>query len=122
MTKKEIIEETANFYNLTNRGITLSGECVYYVTDTHKCCAVGRCLKDPESFQNKVALYLNTDITSIVNEGLDIKNLFKEEYSGHSVDFWDDLQYFHDKSLNWSVSGLTKHGLQSKNDLLEKHE
>ena len=44
-TTVEIIEETANFYNLTNRGLNPFGDCVYR-TDDGKMCAVGRCLRD----------------------------------------------------------------------------
>lgn len=47
-----LLEETANFYNLSNRSSTPSGGCEYINESTGNMCAVGRCLINPKTKEN----------------------------------------------------------------------
>lgn len=132
--KVEIIEEIASFYNSTNRGY-FDGNCAYNTHDGRKC-AVGRCMTDEgiEKFGNcsggvkslaasaseeNTGKYLFSDSDS-ANEHLD--SLLKEEYRGHEIFFWDDLQSFHDAAHNWNEDGLTEDGKRVKQALIEKYK
>ncbi len=115
-TKFEIIEETANFYNSYNRGYQ-DKYCAYYSFNTGRQCAVGRCLGDSKSFQEQ---YGGDDtIDSIIRDNdLNLDDYLKEEYRGHDIKFWFDLQLFHDTEGNWDVYGLSERGIQNKKNLI----
>ena len=116
-TKVEIIEETANFYNLTNRAVADDGNCVYKTADG-KMCAVGRCLMDDFVIDSN-AQY---SVCDLFNDNDDDDSIFlKEEYRGHSEDFWSGLQCFHDKNQFFTTEGLSEEGIVFKNILLKNH-
>lgn len=96
MTKQEIIEETVEYYKNNPFGYDLNrdgiseGGCVYYGPNK-QMCAVGRCLIDPTNTN-----IIFGSVTSIGrNNNLD--DLLKEQYRGHDLSFWQELQSFHDK-------------------------
>lgn len=94
MTKLEIIEETANYYNLGNRAENTNPEgktqCLYLTKDG-RMCAVGRTLLDP-------GLYGDGGVTDICGGSPPtLWNLQKEPYRGHELNFWVDIQVFHDE-------------------------
>ena len=100
-TRKEIIDETARFYNSQNRAEATDG--CYYLLDGRKC-AVGRCMKNPQA-----------DWSSIVTKlfsycGVRLENELLPEYQGHSMAFWRDVQMLHDAGDNWTDSGLSDQG------------
>jgi hypothetical protein len=123
-TKREIIEETANFYHLGNRGYSAHTlDCVYLDFQTRNRCALGRCFDAPDE-----TLY---DLTGTVDRDgcilmagkpserwIDIETLLKKEYRGHSPDFWNDLQSLHDGEKNWTNDGLSERGKQKIENLL----
>lgn len=119
MTKSEIIQEAAHYYmDDVNRRAVSPTACMYFYQG--KMCAVGRCLADPEDFQNKVGtcsvdnLYYDKDI--VLDEHL------KEEYKGHDNEFWKELQHFHDNTSNWLHDGLSVRGEVTLNELLDKYK
>lgn len=99
-TRKEIIDETASFYNLSSlaRG---EGVC-HYLTNDGRMCAVGRCLENPAEVEA-----CNASIDNIID-----KCIFKPEYNGHSIEFWIDIQCLHDTLWYWTVSGISESGLE----------
>lgn len=118
-TEKEIVLETVEYYSdPDNRSLYYShGEpkdatSVYLSSNGNKC-AVGRCMKD------KVldSIAKNRSIKSIVRgmcankDQAHIDSLFKDEYRGHSVSFWDRLQRLHDEYSHWSKDGITRRGI-----------
>ena len=112
-TKAEVINETASFYNLGNRGIAEGGDkCNYYVEecDNVKLCAVGRYLKDPWSWG------CEPSVRAI--EPSRLEDALKEEYRGHSNAFWNDIQIFHDNRDNWTDEGLSERGEKIRDQLL----
>jgi hypothetical protein len=120
MTKIEIIKETVEYYKNNNRGITPGGAC-QYLTKDGDMCAVGRCLENPEDIGLKT-IYADA---LIIGYG---DGIFKKQYQGHDINFWKNLQIFHDSNRFW-VSYKTKKGNKltedGKNDLkflLERYE
>lgn len=105
-TKLEIIEETVQYYLNNKRSTSVNG-CLYISKDGAKC-AVGRCLKDEllENYRFKKSKCFNLNECSIddlviITRVNSINILLKEEYCGHDLEFWRELQIFHDKESNW---------------------
>jgi len=123
LTKKEILNETVDYYKNHPRSITGPGAgepdmtmlstCMYYSTvdgqETH--CAVGRCFNDSVK---------NTDLRDLANEmtvddlleELDlptVDDLFEDKYKGHKIGFWRNMQTFHDSSHNWKPGKIGTH-------------
>ena len=105
MTKVEIINIVASHYNLSNRATNHRGQC-QYITSDGKMCAVGMCIEDDKIQHLKGAIM---DVIGLNDEwGLQV--ILKEEYRGHSVDFWTELQALHDIEGHWTDEGLSKEG------------
>lgn len=113
--EQKIIEETASFYNSLNRGIDKSGSCVYLTDDGKKSCAVGRCM-----LKTKARNVQGIEELSLTGFDFSDKSL-KKKYRGCSHQFWEDLQYFHDYSSNWTGTGISPKGEIEKEKLLEKY-
>jgi hypothetical protein len=123
-TKLEIIEETKNYYcEDVNRRAYKAGACSY-LDEAGRMCAFGRCMIKPERYYGTLnetdpnykwgcsissALWINPDI------------YLKEEYRGHSIEFWQNLQSFHDNKDYWYENGLTKNGNKVYINLIEKY-
>ena len=118
MTKVEIIEETAAFYNSGNRAITVKGDCVYETTDGKKC-AVGRVLKEGFiPYRNN-----NYSIGMLFEDNKNDEKLFlKEQYYGHNLEFWSSLQNFHDVESNWNENGISIAGMIRKDNLINLYD
>jgi len=120
-TKRQIILETAKKYTSKNRSIfkTLlytNGESCAYIQGENKC-AVGRCLK-PSSVLFSEKFNVGEGVTSLLSNYIVLDKELKPSYRGHSIDFWDSLQRFHDWKENWNKNGLTARGKKVLNRLL----
>jgi hypothetical protein len=126
-TKIEIINETVKYYKTNNRAVTNgvafdgAGSCEYYLKQDGVVlmCAVGRCLEYPKDFEGRIHT-----VSHIFGERLD--NYFKEEYRGHGIGFWSDLQLLHDNHIYWNkIKGgneLTELGLEMYNRLIQTYD
>ena len=118
-SKAEIVVETLRHYNLKNRGYNSEFDnCTYLDKSTGNKCAVGRCILDSEI--EKVSEYeqnvykenrinktsISPTVTNLVENFADLDSLLKPEYRGHDIDFWENLQYIHDRSLFWNEDGF----------------
>jgi hypothetical protein len=110
-TKIEIIEETANYYNDSNRSVNNDGECVYIGQDG-AMCAFSRCCN--ENSRGYLLAVDNRRLSAHKGVGSleDPESLLKEEYKGHSLRFWKDIQRFHDDDENWNEYGITESGIK----------
>lgn len=123
-TKAQIINETANFYNTSNRGVEAfinehgfeETRC-RYKTDSGNMCAVGRCLLPDSKAFNKI-----NGVMTMFEDEAEMDSQLQPEYRGHSQFFWNSLQCFHDCDSNWNEDGLTSQGIEELNSLLEKYE
>lgn len=97
MTEQEIIEETVEYYRNNPFGYDPhrdgddNGGCVYYGPNA-EVCAVGRCLINPEHFKDSTC--------GVTGLSLNVNNIVKEQYTGHDINFWQHLQFFHDDCAN----------------------
>jgi len=111
MLKVQIINETKNTYqDVTKRSLSPSGGCEY-INRKGNMCAVGRCCNNPETLPKH----------AFVHQILNIEDYLKNEYKGHSIYFWQDLQQFHDRYQNWDNNGLTPTGERHYEKLMEKY-
>ena len=110
-TRLQILEETANYYNLNNRGINNSGACVYYDKNTKNMCAVGRCLSNPKKLIDN-----NSTAEELFKKVITFKSL-KPEYRIDDINFWSHLQQFHDTEDFWTKKGLSAFGKKHYNYL-----
>lgn len=127
-TKKEILLETRKYYQTHARGVKPEGGCYYFINDN--MCAIGRCLKDAKDFEDNIATKcddqdietLSTDI-----EDFKIDDYLKNDYHGHEIEFWKELQHWHDYMPNWNnlkpgdlVNELNSTGHENFNKLMKK--
>ena len=114
-TIKEIVMEVADTYTLNNRSTEIicdSEEC-RYLTEDGNMCAVGMCMNEPSlhefgSFVGSVRELHNTTMNQRNEQGLEY--LLKEEYKGHPLEFWSELQHLHDECRYWDEDGLNERG------------
>ena len=127
LTAEQIIDETVAYYSADTkrRADTIDG-CQYYTVEGNMC-AVGRCLINPKEVEEFVQTNLRglaaaTTLNAKSEKGLDA--LLKEEYRGHSINLWSDLQRLHDSSFDsdyWDEHGLTQYGLECLQDIKTIH-
>lgn len=109
MTKVEIITETMEFYShdTSRRSKNDVGLCVYNGEGGNHC-AVGRCMLDTYRAQGtdlKVDSYVTAELLSHELDLNSIDDALEEVYRGHELDFWANLQSFHDLDQHWNESG-----------------
>lgn len=112
-TMLRVLAETVQYYgeNPERRGVDLDGGCRYHIDgrdgEPARMCAVGRCLTDPA----KIALKFPFSISMVADElGWESDQIFRPEYRGLPLDFWSELQNWHDNCSNWDKGGLTPVG------------
>lgn len=122
MNKVEIIQMVASHYNLGNRAFKQGNGCQYRTSDG-RMCAVGMCMNDKAigKYDNYVGSI--SEMTGrIISEGKSLDSIFKEEYRGHNVNFWDDLQCLHDGDYYWTDKGLSHIGKEEVEVLIRKYK
>lgn len=104
-TKLEILEETVAYYSEdpSRRSIGYNSECVYYGPD-NKRCAYARCWKDGVWHSHLEGR------TAASGELPEPDDLVKDQYKGHSRDFWLKIQRLHDQSDCWDLTSLSEKG------------
>lgn len=105
-TQTEIVIETIQHYlpdPLYRRGKKPTGECLYHVPALfdvpERHCAVGRCMT-----AESLAAFggFHGDVEALETKlGDTLDTLLREEYCGHSQEFWSNLQSLHDRDYNW---------------------
>jgi hypothetical protein len=127
MTKREIIEETKEYYSSdpSRRAYDEKyGGCRYLTADGRQC-AVGRCFMPNAEIVRDEYYRVDVSVSQLDAGGSadKIKNLeeiLKPEYRGHEPEFWLNLQVFHDLNKVWCSSGLTEKGEEYYQNLLKK--
>lgn len=104
-TAHEIIDETASFYNLSNRSVESDGVCLYNGPEG-KHCAFARMCTEP--LKLKETNYGGKMAVELI---LEDANILKEEYRGQRPSFYSVLQRLHDSKSFWAESGLSDEGL-----------
>lgn len=131
MTKQQIIQETKDFYAgdpVGRRALDVVFGCKY-ITEDGRMCAFGRVQINPTDRCCNVQLIVAQFIDPGKLKGLDINDsdvipvgLLKQQYDGHEIKFWQDLQMFHDTHTYWDKEGLTKRGYDQFDHLMETYK
>ena len=122
--KLEIIEELFDNYYVKNpskRAVKELGGCCYYNSNTGNKCAVGMCMLDDHTAIDMEQNYCG-NVEMLVYQLADnrdqyLDDILKEEYRGHDLDFWGEVQWLHDCCHFWTEHGLTEDGLAELNKL-----
>ena len=116
-TTNDIIDETVEYYRTHPRAVDPGGVCVY-LNESGDMCAVGRCMENPSTdmIGSVANLETNDGIIDTTDETV-VNRLFREEYQGHDLVFWSELQNLHDRNMFWesnSAGGadLTQSGIK----------
>jgi hypothetical protein len=115
MTKLEIIKEVLEDVYCKNpslRAIEHDENKKYFkcsyelknVDGTVLLCAVGMCLTS-----EGVIFAMDNHIGEVYYFG-DVEPYLQEKYQGHSINFWADLQKFHDYSVYFTETGISEKG------------
>lgn len=113
LTKVQILDETAEHFNLFNRAVE-NHKCKY-LTEEGRSCAFGRCLTDEA--REKVHRTNEGIACNMIGEDKDVQLMLQPQYRGHSFSFWRDVQVFHDTEENWSNAGVSEVGRAKLNSL-----
>ncbi len=123
-TRREIIEETKEYYLNHPRAITADKTCKYLDKETGNRCAIGR-YSISEQLDSCNMLAIATFLGS--NQESNPDPYLTEEVRGHTLFFWQDLQLFHDMEEHWIPSddeltnSLTDAGQKYYEYLLDQH-
>jgi len=82
-----------------------------------KQCAVGHCMTEEGRDLAMRQLWEGVEDLGIRL----LEGSLKEEYKGHELEFWSDLQRFHDTTQYWRSEGLSLRGEFYKQELLIKY-
>ena len=120
-TAVEIIQETFEFYSDVSKR-AFDEKCVYLSENGNKC-AVGRCMNDKADFNfiGYVDEYCNDNGLTSEEEEYPLDAHLKEEYHGHTLQFWSNLQDLHDTSVFWNDKGPSEQGEKQYKRLLERY-
>jgi len=126
MTKIEIINNIANHYNLDNRSVSIvrnTPELCLYTDHKDDHCGVGRYFK--EEYKTTTFNGNGEAINSLAIEQSgkgELDFYLISEAQGYPLDFWEDIQNFHDRVEFWNLEGLSNKGKIYKQNLLEKYK
>lgn len=117
-TKLDIIKETFDYYNTDpSRRAKINGRCAYLNSDGNMC-AFGRCEISPPMNENNGSDAVGNrfdDDEEAMNAAL------KEEYRGHSIKFWEELQSIHDSDYYWLTDKASEAGLSLYKSLVANY-
>jgi hypothetical protein len=119
-TKQEIINETVEYYkDASKRGYDEVEETCMYLTEGGNMCAVGRCLIPGSKMEMEVTNHVNRgeylameDCKTSVMKILNLEEILKPEYRGHSIEFWTRLQNLHDSHEFYTDGTMNEKGLE----------
>jgi hypothetical protein len=127
MKATDIIRETVAYYRTNLRGVDVTDagtQCRYNWADGSHC-AVGRCLEKKYQDMGEDMPGNEQDVESLLDhlEVNNIDDVLQEKYRGHSKEFWEQLQDFHDYSANWTNENrLTCIGEDGFYILIDRHK
>lgn len=115
LTKHEIIDEIAGLYTLSTRSmglVTNDSNCpsdtpvCKYNGDGGKVCAFAHMVRE----ESRCKLIENKTANALIGNGVILDTDLKEQYRGHEVAFYGNIQRLHDSEENWNENGLSDRG------------
>jgi hypothetical protein len=116
-TKLDIIKETFDYYNEDpSRRAKVNGRCEYLNSEGNMC-AFGRCEINPPISETG-----NSDaVDNRFSHEEEMNGALKEEYRGHSMEFWEELQDLHDSDFYWLEDKASEAGQSLYRSLVAKY-
>lgn len=120
-TKVQIIEETRDYYaDASKRAYDPVNRRCKYKDEQGKMCAFGRCELNPSptvlgDIYDRYMMFTSEVINQRIDEDL------KEEYRGHGLTFWQDLQHLHDISDHFAEGTWSPRGHKYIETLIKKY-
>lgn len=111
--KLALLDETAAFFNSSNRCETALHSCRYWM-DGKAGCAIGRKIKDKELCRK-----LDNGDTTSVNSDC-VFNALPKDLQEYGRQYLKDLQQLHDESYYWNSAGLSEAGKIAFQDIRNK--
>jgi len=120
LTYRQVIEITKERYsnNPKLRSIDMDGRtCMYHHENGNKC-GVGHFIKE----DTNISLYNSDAINMILLSEDDFKYYMVDNVQHlQDINFWDDLQFFHDTDIFWDENGITPRGTTYYNNLINNY-
>lgn len=114
----EIIDETLYYYTLRTRMRSKVDKHGAYYSFQYKIgnrkCSYARCCKPDTNLSHYTG-----NVSTFADK---VEEYLKPEYRGHSIEFWEDIQWLHDCDSYWKGCNLTPKGLKFVNDLKIKYK
>lgn len=102
-TRQELLDNTIQYFNLTNRAVDYRGFCFYvHPSNKDQRCAIGR-----ELSEKKALKLLNTEMP-VPNKK--VFNILPDRLKNMGVSFLKEIQILHDNELYWTATGLSGRG------------
>jgi len=112
LSKEEILTNMISFYSEdpNRRSQDDVGSCVYNGRGRH--CAVGRhLLQVYKDMGRKLKGNVGTiDELMAYHDCIMLDEMLDEEYRGHEIEFWEQVQHLHDRDFHWTETGLSEDG------------
>lgn len=125
LSKEEIIRETVDFYSAdTSRRSYVVDEGCTYNSENGTHCAFGRCML-PMYQEQGTNLISNDWPIHIMLENNNITNhdeVLQEQYKGHDLNFWREIQILHDNNKYWGENILTSKGFEAIKQLYQRYK
>lgn len=131
-TKTEIILETFEYYETDPSrrawriGPAGTAQCLYLSPEGNRC-ALGRVLSEEKMENHDVSYQFIEGAAAKSVDGklnrkrnISLDGIIQDDYVGHSIDFWQDLQRYHDTHQFWEGAEGNKD--MYKKQLLEKYK
>ncbi len=111
----KVAKETFDYYNEDpeRRGFDYSqNNCMYFVKETKEMCAVGRCMyKNLLPLTRGLILGVQGMYTQMKSDKVqEFDDLFTKKYKGFPMEFWVDLQNWHDSTNHFTDCKCTIKG------------
>ena len=122
MTKEEIINETVEYYkDASKRGYNDVTRRCEYLTESGNMCAVGRCLIPGSVMESRSQNeeLPQRNFIGAVTDVVNLEQILKPEYRGHSSHFWMLLQNLHDSHEFFSDGTMNEEGLRHAKGLIK---
>jgi len=116
LTKTDVLLETAQHFNLKNRGVNKNNICSY-----SDGCGIAYWLNSDTELSYLDSKSLPVD-ELLIEKILQPKDFKSEVQHITDIDFWQSIQDFHDATNNWANEGMSPHGEQTLQKLLNIHD
>jgi len=117
-TVTEIVELIVSSYNSNTRSMDSEKptRCMYNAS-SGRHCAFAIMVKDTTIFTSTLEGLGARQILNRLGTGI-----LKDEFNGHNIEFYQDVQHLHDNYRYWDDEGITKSGREYADRIITTYE